>query len=67
MPQYKYTVAMSCSGCSNAVNRALNKLEGVEKVDIDLEKQLVVVDATVPQEKVLETITKTGKAVTPIA
>ncbi|KAG2176065.1 hypothetical protein INT44_000544 [Umbelopsis vinacea] len=67
MPQYKYTVAMSCSGCSNAVNRALNKLEGVEKVDIDLEKQLVIVDASVPQEKVLETITKTGKAVTPIA
>ncbi|KAI9284585.1 hypothetical protein BC943DRAFT_325169 [Umbelopsis sp. AD052] len=40
---------------------------GVEKVDIDLEKQLVIVDASVPQEKVLETITKTGKAVTPIA
>ncbi|KAM3578729.1 ATX1 antioxidant protein 1 [Umbelopsis sp. WA50703] len=67
MPQYKYTVAMSCSGCSNAVNRALSKLEGVDKIDIDLEKQLVVVDTDLPQEAVTQTIAKTGKAVTPLA
>ncbi|CAM0137168.1 unnamed protein product [Umbelopsis sp. WA50703] len=58
---------MSCSGCSNAVNRALSKLEGVDKIDIDLEKQLVVVDTDLPQEAVTQTIAKTGKAVTPLA
>ncbi|KAG2176879.1 hypothetical protein INT43_007533 [Umbelopsis isabellina] len=58
---------MSCSGCSNAVNRALSKLEGVDKIDIDLEKQLVIVDTGLPQETVTQTIAKTGKAVTPLA
>jgi copper chaperone len=27
--EYLFNVAMSCSGCSGAVNRALNKLEGM--------------------------------------
>ncbi|ORX61684.1 hypothetical protein DM01DRAFT_1127645 [Hesseltinella vesiculosa] len=54
---------MSCSGCSNAVQRALSKVEGVEKIDISLEKQTVVVDTNLPRETVLETIKKTGKTV----
>ncbi|GAB5592768.1 Cytosolic copper metallochaperone [Umbelopsis nana] len=58
---------MSCSGCSGAVTRALNKLDGVEAVDCNLESQLVVVKTTLPQETVLEAIQKTGKAVTPVA
>ncbi|KAL0073289.1 hypothetical protein F4703DRAFT_1936975 [Phycomyces blakesleeanus] len=55
---------MTCSGCSNAVNRALSRLEGVEKVDISLEKQEVVVEAsTLTREQVLAAIKKTGKEV----
>ncbi|KAI9485180.1 MAG: hypothetical protein EXX96DRAFT_613081 [Benjaminiella poitrasii] len=54
---------MTCSGCSNAVNRALSRLEGVEKIDISLEKQEVVVDTNLPRETVLAAIKKTGKTV----
>lgn len=53
------------TGCSNAVNRVLQKKEGVTNVDIDLEKQSVVVktDDAVSYDDVLETIAKTGKKV----
>ncbi|AOW01882.1 hypothetical protein LXG23DRAFT_52145 [Yarrowia lipolytica] len=63
--EYKYDVAMSCSGCSNAVNRVLQKKEGVTSVDIDLEKQSVLVktDDAVSYDDVLATIAKTGKKV----
>ena len=36
---------------------------GIEKIDIDLEKQTVVVDTALPRETVLEAIKKTGKTV----
>ncbi|RCH83794.1 Cytosolic copper metallochaperone, partial [Rhizopus stolonifer] len=61
--QYTFNVEMSCSGCSNAVNKALSRLEGIEKVDISLEEQKVVVDTNLPRETVLEAIKKTGKTV----
>ncbi|KAG2216775.1 hypothetical protein INT45_003789 [Circinella minor] len=63
MAEYTFNVEMSCSGCSNAVNRALSRLEGIESIDISLEKQTVVVNTNLPREKVLETIKKTGKTV----
>ncbi|KAI8391530.1 briggsae CBR-CUC-1 protein [Radiomyces spectabilis] len=63
MAQYTFKVTMSCSGCSNAVNRALNRIEGVKKVDISLENQEVVVETDLPREQILEAIKKTGKTV----
>ncbi|KAG2200475.1 uncharacterized protein EV154DRAFT_569196 [Mucor mucedo] len=54
---------MSCSGCSNAVNKALTRLGGVDKIDISLEKQEVVVETDRPREEVLAAIKKTGKTV----
>ncbi|KAI8980501.1 heavy metal-associated domain-containing protein [Pilobolus umbonatus] len=63
MAQYTFEVEMSCSGCSNAVNKALSRVEGVESVDISLEKQQVVVTTQLPRETILETIKKTGKNV----
>ncbi|KAI8088478.1 heavy metal-associated domain-containing protein [Thamnidium elegans] len=54
---------MSCSGCSNAVTKALNKLEGVTNVEANLEKQEVVVETELPREQILATIQKTGKVV----
>ncbi len=38
----------------------------MEKVDIDMDKQLVQVTASIPKDDVLKVIQKTGKAVTPI-
>ncbi|KAK0519285.1 Cytosolic copper metallochaperone [Tilletia horrida] len=61
--EYKFNVAMSCSGCSGAVDRVLKKLEGVTSYDISLDTQTVVVKGTAPFETVLEKIKKTGKEV----
>jgi len=45
------------------VNSVLSKTQGVEKFDINLEKQLVVVEGTATQEQILSAIQKTGKKV----
>ncbi|WJX80767.1 hypothetical protein P8452_63722 [Trifolium repens] len=54
-------VKMSCTGCSGAVNRVLEKLEGVESFDIDLKEQKVTVKGNVKPQEVFETVSKTGK------
>ncbi|CAH7672287.1 hypothetical protein BY996DRAFT_7477305 [Phakopsora pachyrhizi] len=63
--QFKFNVTMSCSGCSGAVERALKKQEGVSKIDISLEDQIVLVSANSPAtfEVVKERIEKTGKTI----
>ncbi|XP_014232265.1 copper transport protein ATOX1 isoform X1 [Trichogramma pretiosum] len=61
---YEYDVAMSCEGCSNAVNRVLGKLSGISKVDIDLAAKKVFVTTTLDHDVVLETLKKTGKTTT---
>ncbi|PLW06079.1 hypothetical protein PCANC_07466 [Puccinia coronata f. sp. avenae] len=63
--QFKFNVAMSCSGCSGAVERALKKQEGVSKIDISLETQTVLVSASPPAtfDVVREKIAKTGKTI----
>ncbi|KAI8331927.1 putative ATX1-antioxidant protein and metal homeostasis factor [Chlamydoabsidia padenii] len=63
MPQYTFNVEMSCSGCSGAIQRALGRIDGIDNIDISLEKQTVVVDTALPREVVLSTIKKTGKTV----
>ncbi|KAI8323578.1 MFS general substrate transporter [Martensiomyces pterosporus] len=64
---YEFEVAMSCSGCSGAVERALKRLEKERdadiSTDISLETQRVKVTTDLPRETILETIKKTGKAV----
>ncbi|AEO71195.1 fb74beaf-e1e4-444a-bb41-dc6225fcc64a [Thermothielavioides terrestris] len=62
---YKFNVSMSCSGCSGAVERVLKKLEGVKSYEVSLESQTatVVADASLPYDRVLRTIAKTGKKV----
>uniref|UniRef100_A0A5B6ZYM0 HMA domain-containing protein n=1 Tax=Davidia involucrata TaxID=16924 RepID=A0A5B6ZYM0_DAVIN len=54
-------VGMSCGGCSGAVKRVLDKMEGVESFDIDLKEQKVTVKGNVQPEAVLQTVSKTGK------
>lgn len=61
---YQYNVVMACSGCSNAVNKVLTKLEPeVSKIDISLENQTVDVFTSLPYDTILEKIKKTGKEV----
>ena len=54
-------VAMSCGGCSGAVERIIKKMEGVEDYSVSLETQKVVVKGNVDPQKVLEAIAKSGK------
>lgn len=61
---YQFNVVMTCSGCSNAVNKALSRLEpDVSKIETSLEAQTVDVYTTLPYETILEKIKKTGKEV----
>lgn len=61
---YQYDVKMNCSGCSGAVTKAVNRLEGIDKVETDLKAQTVdVYTGTVDYETVLAKIKKTGKEV----
>jgi len=63
---YKFNVAMSCSGCSGAVERVLKRLDGVKSFDVNLEKQtaeIVTQDDSLDYNTVLSTIAKTGKKV----
>ena len=54
---------MSCKGCSGAVERALKRVKGVDRVETDLPTQRVSVYGTVTKEAALEAIGKTGKKV----
>jgi len=60
---YQFDVKMSCTGCSGAVGRALDKTPGVIKRNIDIRTQIVEVLTTLPYDDVLATIKKTGKEV----
>ncbi|KAH3680123.1 hypothetical protein WICMUC_000524 [Wickerhamomyces mucosus] len=61
--QYHYDVKMSCSGCSNAINRVLSRKSEISKFDISLENQAVDVTTSLPYDDVLNIIKKTGKEV----
>ncbi|OCL06588.1 heavy-metal-associated domain-containing protein [Glonium stellatum] len=62
---YKFNVAMSCGGCSGAVERVLKKLDGVKSYNVSLETQTaeVITEESVDYQTVLEKIAKTGKKV----
>lgn len=56
---------MACSGCSNAVLKALGRLDGVTETKISLESQTVdvITSDTLDYDAVYNTIAKTGKKV----
>ncbi|KAK0669995.1 hypothetical protein QBC41DRAFT_318592 [Cercophora samala] len=64
--KYQFSIVMSCGGCSGAVERVLKKLEGVKSYEVSLDSQTatVIAEDSLPYEKVLKTIAKTGKKVT---
>lgn len=62
--KFQFNVTMTCSGCSNAVNRVLQRLDGISDVDISLENQTVDVTSNgVDFDTVFNTIAKTGKKI----
>jgi len=67
MEKYKFSVDMTCEGCAGAVKRVLAKLgDKVGNVDIDVANKTVVVESSLSQEEICETLKKTGKETKPL-
>ncbi|XP_060904553.1 copper transport protein ATOX1 isoform X2 [Labrus mixtus] len=62
MTKHEFEVAMTCEGCSGAVTRVLNKVEGVT-FEIDLPKKLVWIESEKDVEFLHKTLEKCGKEV----
>ncbi|XP_028757523.1 heavy metal-associated isoprenylated plant protein 28-like [Neltuma alba] len=55
------SVNIDCEGCERKIKKALQKLPGVDDVDIDMRMQKVTVMGWADQNKVLKAVRKTGK------
>ena len=51
---------MRCQHCVGSVRKALEELEGVSEVQVDLDKGEARYEGDVPPEKVKEAISRTG-------
>ncbi|OAA32661.1 Heavy metal-associated domain, HMA [Moelleriella libera RCEF 2490] len=65
---YKFEVAMSCGGCSNAINKALARMQedqsyGINSYEVSLDKQSATVVSTGDVSAIKEKLVKTGKKV----
>ncbi|KAG9455420.1 hypothetical protein H6P81_008324 [Aristolochia fimbriata] len=54
-------VHMDCTGCEERVRKAITKLDGVDSIDIDMDRQKVTVTGYVDQKKVLKVVRRAGK------
>ncbi|XAR59243.1 hypothetical protein NMG60_11014973 [Bertholletia excelsa] len=54
-------VHMDCPGCESKIKKALQKLDGVDDVDIDMNMQKVTVTGWADRRKVLKAVRKTGR------
>uniref|UniRef100_J3L487 HMA domain-containing protein n=1 Tax=Oryza brachyantha TaxID=4533 RepID=J3L487_ORYBR len=48
------SVHMDCAGCEKKIRKAIQRMEGVDDVEIDMERQKVTVNGNVEQKKVLK-------------
>ncbi len=51
-----------CEGCANAIKKALEKLNGVLKVEVNVESKIVTVEhsAELTKEKIVDELEKAG-------
>ncbi|KAF8212203.1 hypothetical protein K438DRAFT_1231500 [Mycena galopus ATCC 62051] len=64
--RYQFEVKMTCSGCSGAITRVLQKAKEADSVtafDVNLDTQKVLVKGTIPYDDLLAKLKKTGKEV----
>ncbi|XP_062094504.1 heavy metal-associated isoprenylated plant protein 28-like isoform X2 [Humulus lupulus] len=54
-------VHMDCGGCESKIKKALQNLEGVDEVDVDMNLQKVTVMGWADQDKILKTVRRTGR------
>ncbi|HWP30678.1 MAG TPA: heavy metal-associated domain-containing protein [Fimbriimonadales bacterium] len=53
---------LHCSSCAESVKKALNALEGIERIEVDLDEQTVIVDFEPPldEERIKITLEEAG-------
>ncbi|KAL9398132.1 hypothetical protein Peur_007093 [Populus x canadensis] len=54
-------VHMDCEGCEKRIRRAISKIDGVDSLEIEMDKQKVTVKGYVDQRKVLKVVRRTGR------
>ncbi|XP_051146268.1 heavy metal-associated isoprenylated plant protein 37-like [Andrographis paniculata] len=59
--KYVLRVNIHCDGCTHKVKKLLQRIEGVFRVNIDLEQKKVAVLASVDSETLIERLMKNGK------
>ncbi|KAJ0028171.1 heavy metal-associated isoprenylated plant protein 45-like [Pistacia vera] len=55
------SVHMDCEGCEKRIRRAISKIDGVDSLEIDMDKQKVTVTGYIDQRKVLKVVRRTGR------
>ncbi|CAL4947365.1 unnamed protein product [Urochloa decumbens] len=61
MTLVEMAVHMDCPGCEKKVRKAVQRLEGVHEVEVDMAQQKVTVNGDVEQKKVLKAVRRTGR------
>ncbi|XP_037696686.1 copper chaperone for superoxide dismutase [Choloepus didactylus] len=57
----EFAVHMTCQSCVDAVHRSLQGVAGVQGVEVQLENQMVLVQTTLPSQKVQALLESTGR------
>ncbi|KAF8792532.1 copper chaperone for superoxide dismutase-like [Argiope bruennichi] len=57
----EFDVNLSCKNCASSVENVLSKIKDIKIISIDVEKQSVVVESSLPSQVVKEAIESTGK------
>ena len=69
MDKRKYNVGgMTCSACSAAVQRAVQKVDGVENVNVNLLTNSMVVESSrvIDDKTIIDAVTKAGYSASPV-
>mmetsp|Transcript_6159 Transcript_6159/g.10940 ORF Transcript_6159/g.10940 Transcript_6159/m.10940 type:complete len:323 (-) Transcript_6159:134-1102(-) len=61
MLDYELAVKMTCEGCASAVRKALESCAEVSAVDIDLEKEIVVVTSSLRGDEIVAKLEEAGR------
>lgn len=59
--QVEFAVPMTCQRCVDAIRGSIANVEGIQDIDISLERGTVVVKTNLPCSVIQERIEKTGK------
>ncbi|QIW95385.1 hypothetical protein AMS68_000903 [Peltaster fructicola] len=59
--QTTFAVPLSCNACVEDVSSALKQLDGIQKIDADVAKQLIAVTGTAAPSAIVEAIQGTGR------